>query len=193
MARVVWRHFLSTCCSHAAETICPCSSLTLEKLTVGTMSAPATTVVTNGAHDSESSLESALGQANAKHFASAKALRALSPPSSSRSACVRTTATPAPRLWPTMVSSNPGFWSSAIARSSLIVFASQRAVLKNPACARPRTTAPVASTRWCGLLCAVSDVTVSRTLCVPRTTKKSCLACASLTKMYAGRKIAGRS
>ena len=40
---------------------------------------------------------------------------------------------------------------------------------------------------------AVRDVTVSRTECVPRMTKKSFFSTRSLTKMYAGCKIAGRS
>ena len=80
MARVVSRHFLSTCCSHAALTICACSSDTLLKLTSGTTSALETTVVMNGRQLSLSSLERHDGHANARHSTSAKGFRARSPP-----------------------------------------------------------------------------------------------------------------
>mmetsp|Transcript_730 Transcript_730/g.2835 ORF Transcript_730/g.2835 Transcript_730/m.2835 type:complete len:228 (-) Transcript_730:709-1392(-) len=97
-ARVVSLHFFSTCCSHAALTICDWSSDTLLKLTYGTMSALDTRVVTNERHDSESSRDRQEGHAKAMHSTFANGFPGTFPPSCSRRICVSSTAVPAPRL-----------------------------------------------------------------------------------------------
>jgi hypothetical protein len=121
IARVVCLHFLSTCCSHAALTICDWSSDTLLKLTYGTMSALDTSVVTNDRHDSLSSLDRHDGHAKAMHSTVAKGF---CPPSCSRRICVSNTAVPAPNECPTTVSVYPGLFIFAATRSCLHVFTS---------------------------------------------------------------------